>query len=84
MTGYPSNRRLGVHTQHEFALFSVEHFLNEVEVRKTAHGDEQRDVGTAQFKHRSILHAATHETITRDGPRLRAAIVSVVPDHNPL
>jgi len=53
-------------------------------VRKTAHGDEKRDVGTAQLKHRSVLDAPAHQTITRDGPRLGAAVISVVPDNNPL
>jgi len=61
-----SNGRLRVHTQHEFASFSVENFLDEVEMRKTPYADEESDITLAKFKHRSVLDAATQETGTCD------------------
>jgi len=79
-----SNGCFGVHTQHEFASLSAEHILNEVEMRQSTDGDEQRDVGAAQFEHCAVVHATAQQTIARDRPRLRAAVVAVVPDHNTL
>ena len=53
-------------------------------MRQSTDGDEQRDVGAAQFEHRAVVHATAQQTIARDRPRLRAAVVAVVPDHNTL